>query len=564
MSAGIEWVERAATGRWVPLAALLIIAGCRDSAYRAASKTDTIAGWRAFVTQHPADENVDAATARLAELEFAEAKSAHTLVAYKRFLEAHPDSAQTRAAAALLETLRFNAAKEKGTPQALRQFVREHPEGVHRDEADALLKTLELKEVVSLEEPEALAKMAAANPEDPRSVEVSSRLDEVSWSRASGPAQVLEYLERFPAGVHRDEARVRLLSVQLEGLLVSGATSEAEQLAKKSPLLPQLSEWPARLARAKALDALEATTDERLKRALPGWTRRSLDDVVKSLQAPDAMDRWQAAEELGQFVSIRALDPLLEQVRLARNALVRQAAFESLQRVIRALPRNVAEHEVAVRLLALSKTASDTQLYLTRAVLLDVTGQLEKAAAEYQRAWDPERPDPMVLRRWMAIRSERRQFFAGAVTARQLAVWAKGVAQQVDVPVPATAVSMARELCAATLNAKAAHETIRSAKTQQVEFPDDLESFEVRAIEAVKLTQARLRDAELVMLENDARARVCGNSDVKERIASGEAERLAALKALETKPPRERAALLELSRWRDPSDRVRLAASAAP
>jgi hypothetical protein len=539
---------------------VLTAVGCRDSAFRTAAKGDTITVWKAFIAQHPADENLDAAKARLAELEFDEARKAHTLISYKRFLEHHSDSAQARAAAALLETLRFNAAQEKGTAHSLRQFVREHPDGAHRDEADALLKSLELREVATLDEPATLARIAAQNPDDPRAVEVSNRLDEVAFGRASAPADWLAYLADFPAGIHRDEARSRVLSVQLEGLLTSGLVDEAEALAKKSPLLPTVADWKSRLASARALNALEATKDDRLRKALPGWTRRVMSDVLKSLQAPDPMDRWQAAEELGQFVSVRAIDPLIEQLRMARNASVRQVAFASLQQIVRALPRQVAAYEIAVRLEALSKTASDSQLYLTRAVLLDVSGQLDKAALEYQRAWDSQSPDPMVLRRWMAIREERRQFFAGAVTARQLAVWARDAAAQSEVPTPPTAVTLARELCAAWLNATAALETIRAAKQERVEFPDDLEGFEVRALEAVKLTQAKLRDAELVMLEVDGRARRCGNTDVTERVRAGEVERLASLEALRLKPPRELPLLLELLRLRDPSERVRAAA----
>ncbi|MBL8936972.1 MAG: HEAT repeat domain-containing protein [Archangium sp.] len=534
---------------------LLWFAGCRDAAFKAASKRDTITDWKAFIAQNPTDENLDAAQARLAELEFEEAKKAHTLIAYKRFLERHPESGQARAAAALLETLRFNAAKEKGTAQALRQFVREHPDGAHRDEADGLLKALELREVATLDEPATLSRIAAQNPDDPRAAEVSTRLDEVAWGRATSPAGWLAYLAEFPAGSHRDEARTKLLSAQLDGLLVSGLVEEAEALATKS-----LADWPQRLAKARAMNALEATKDERVRRALPSWTRRSFGDVVKSLQAPDPMDRWQAAEELGQFVSVKTIDPLLEQLRLARNALVRQAAFESLQRISRLLPRTVAEYEVATRLEVLSKTASDSQLFLTRAVLLDVSGQLDKASAEYQRAWDPQNPDPMVLRRWMAIRAERRQFFSGAVTARQLAVWSKELAATSEAPTPPTATLTARELCAAFLNAKAASETIAAAKHEKVEFPDDLESFEVRATEAVKLSQAKLRDAELMVLEQDARARVCGDAAVSERIAAGEGERVAALGALRQKPPKELGLLLELVRARDASERVRDAA----
>ena len=106
-----EGLFRATSGRLmferlVPALALAIIlllglGGCRDAAFKAASKRDTITDWKAFIAQNPSDENVEAAQARLAELEFEEAKKAHTLIAYKRFLERHPESGQARAAAAL-------------------------------------------------------------------------------------------------------------------------------------------------------------------------------------------------------------------------------------------------------------------------------------------------------------------------------------------------------------------------------------------------------------------------------------------------------------------------------
>ncbi|MCU0699748.1 MAG: HEAT repeat domain-containing protein [Myxococcaceae bacterium] len=549
----------------LPALSLIVVlgagaSGCRDSAYRAASKVDSIASWKQFLAQHPQDENVDPARARLAELEFAEARKAHTVVAYKRFLEAHPDAGQARAARALLETLRFNAAKDQGTAQALRQFIREHPEGVHRDEADALLRPLELAEVATLEEPTTLARIAAQNPDDPRAAEVSTRLDEVAFSRATTAAAWLAYLRDFPAGAHRDEVKVRLLSAQLDGLLVSGAVDEAQALAAKHPLSPRLVDWPARLAKAKALVALEATKDPVRAKALPGWTRRALADVLASLRATDPLDRWQAAAELGQFVSVKVIDPLLEQLRGARNALIRQAAFDSLQAVVRLLPRHVAEYELAVRLEALESKAQDGGLLLTRAVLLDVSGQLERAAAEYQRAWDPQAVDPVVLRRWVALRTERRQFFAGAVTARQLAAWAKDTTTQAEPPTPATALAVARELCAAQQAATLAKTTIVAARRERVEFPEDLEGFEVRATEALRLAEARLRDAELVLLERDPRARRCGEDPLAERVAAGEAERIASLEALKARPPKEWPQWVELVQLRDPSPKVRATA----
>src|SRR4051794_34876554 len=83
------------------------IFGCRDSAFSAASKKDSIESYRQFIAQHPMDENVESAQERLADLELEAARKAHTVVAYKRYLEEHPDGEKARVATALLEGLRF-------------------------------------------------------------------------------------------------------------------------------------------------------------------------------------------------------------------------------------------------------------------------------------------------------------------------------------------------------------------------------------------------------------------------------------------------------------------------
>jgi tetratricopeptide (TPR) repeat protein len=456
----------------------------------------------------------------------------------------------------LLETLRFNAAKEKGTAIALRQFIREHPDGAQRDEADGLLKKAELEEVASLDEAVALRRIASQNPEDARAASVAERLDAVAFARASDAASLLAYLRDFPAGQKRDEAKARLLSMEIDGLLVSGHLDEATAIARKNPLARTVPDLSARFLRAKQLTVLESRSD--LARALPAWTRRKLSDVLASLKAPDALDRWQSATELGHFVSIDAIDPLLDQIRLARSVLTRQEALESLFSVFRALPRDVADYQAAVRIEATKANASDAQLFLTLAVLYDVSGQLERAAVEYQRAWDPQNPDPVVLRRWVAIRFERRQFFASATAARQLGIWALEEARRIEV-VTSSPLGAARELCAANRAARFAVEALLQAQRASPEFPEDVESFLVRAKEAVRLTSAKLRDAELLMAAADTRARTCTNNDVSERLTAGIEERLKTVSALKAQSFKEWQLLSELIRWRDPSLEVRRA-----
>jgi tetratricopeptide (TPR) repeat protein len=294
-----------------------------------------------------------------------------------------------------------------------------------------------------------------------------------------------------------------------------------------------------------------------------GHYLRDLGDLQQALGSPDPLDRWQAAEELGQHVSVRSLEPLLNAFRTARNPLIRQYALESLQSVLRALPRAVAEYEVAVRLESLRERAGSAEVFLTIAALLDLTGQLEQASTEYQRAYDSTNPDPVVLRRWVKLRQERRQAFSAAVAARQLALWAHGVAKEELVSseggVP---LASARQLCAAAENARFAAEVIAQARKEATEFPEDLNNFEHAAADAVKLSEARLADAELLLREQNPSVRLCRDQQVRERLTEAVKERTAALEAVGAKLPKLAPLLLELAKDRDPSPQVRSVAAA--
>ncbi len=551
--------------RLLVLGVLLFLTGCASQAYQRAKEADTLEAYQDFLRVYPKDEMAEPAEARIEELEFAQAQKLHTVLAYKRFLEAYPEEPQARAARSLLEGLRFNAAKEAGTVTAWRQFLADHPDGAQREEARRLMAEAEQKDLATTQDPKRLSSFLREAGDDPRRQEVESRLDDQAFAqaRASGATKLFAYLRDFAAGKHREEAKALLLDLEVEGLLVSGLLEEAEARVKAHPLGPKLERFPERLARAKAVRETLATREPVAQAAHVGHYLRDLGDLQQALGAQDPLDRWQAAEELGQHVSVRALEPLLTAFRTARNPLIRQHAMESLQSVLRALPRAVAEYEVAVRLESLRERASSAEVYLTIAALLDLTGQLELASTEYQRAYDTTNPDPVVLRRWVKIRQERRQPFSAAVAARQLALWAHGVAREEVVSseggVP---LASARQLCAAAENARFAAEAIAEARKQATEFPEDLNSFERAAADAVKLSEARLADAELLLREQKPDVRLCRDQQVRERLSSAVKERTAALDAVGAKLPKLAPLLLELARDRDPSPEVRAAAAA--
>jgi hypothetical protein len=547
------------------LLALLItapLAACRDSAFLAAEKVGTIDAYKRFIEANPTDENIEAAQERLADLELEAAKKVHTVVAYKRYLEDHPDGERSHVARALLEGLRFNAAKQRNTALAWRQFIKDHPEGAHRDEAEKALARCELEELPRLDDPQELARVAAAHPDDDRGAQAGARLDDAAFKAAASAARLFAYLKDFPAGAHRDEARVKLLSLELEGLLVSGRLEEARALAAKAPLAKQVPRLDARLKRAEEVEKLARSKEAAVQRALPGYYLRSLEDLKKSLVAPDPMDRWEAAEELGQLVDVKAIDPLLEALRSARHTLVRQRAFDSLDRLLKALPADVADFEVASRIEAAQAQASDAQMVLTLAVLLDLSGQLGRAATEYQKAFDPNAPDPVVLRRWMTLRERRGEAYSAAVAARQLSRWAVEQVKDTEAAAEGSTLSTARALCGARENAQAASTTIGGALTGKLEFADDVREYALRATEALRLSEARLRDVELKLLEADPHARRCGDDALKARMVEAEQKRLEALKQLSTKSPKSAGLVLELARERDPSPAIRTALKA--
>ncbi|NNB92176.1 HEAT repeat domain-containing protein [Corallococcus exiguus] len=546
------------------LALVLLATGCSHMSFDKASELDTVQAYQDFLRENPEDPEALTAQGRIEGLEFDEAKRLHSVIAYKRFLETYPDAPQLQRAKSLLEGLRFNAAKEADTEAGWRQFLAEHPDGTHRDEARTRLQAAQERDVQSTTDLKRVSQLLQGEAAGARREELERKLDDESFAQAKDAGQLFAYLRDFPAGAHREEVRVKLLELEVEGLLVSGLVDEAEAKVKVHPLGPKLTGFPARLARAREEQGALSRTEPAVRAMQAGHYLRDLEDLKRALVAPDPLDRWQAAEELGQHVSVRAVDPLLEALRTARNPLIRQNALSSLRSVLSALPAPVAGYEIAVRLESLRERASSPELYITVAALLDLNGQLEQAASQYQRVYESGGTDPVVLWRWVQLREQRRQAFSAAVAARQLAVWAQTTAREELVSAEGgVPLASARQLCAAVVDARFAAQAIARVRNEKTEFPEDMDTFERTAQDAVRLAEAKLADAELLLRQQHPGVRTCADQQVAERLSQGVKERTQALQqATSAKLPKPVGTLLlELARERDPSPEVRAAAA---
>lgn len=514
---------------------------------------------RAEVHRDPGSSSAEDAEEGLASLEYDRACALHTVLAYKRFLEQFPRAPQADDVRARLETLRFNATVERGGAAALRQFLLEHPTGAHAEEAKAHLAKAELKEVPATEEA-ALRRLAAANEGTAAGAEAAAKLDDAAFTRAreDGARGLRGYLSEFPAGRHREEAQLQLLSLGLDSLLFAGEVIAAREEAARNPLAQKLSDLEARFEAADRARTVFETRSEAARAALPAHYLRPIEDLRRALSAPDPLDRWQAAEELGAHVNPRALEPLLEAIRTGRNPRIRQRAFDSLLAVATALPRHIAEFELSSRSEALAALGETPETLLLRAVLADARGDADAAAALYQKALDPAFPDPLLLRRTVAHRQRQKQLFSSAVAARQLAVWAQETARSHDPASPDFgALWSARALCAAVEEARFAEDAIARVQREVTEFPEDLEAFQVTAGEARRLAEARLADAERALVREDRHALGCADRRVAERLEASARLRLSALEQLRARTPALAPALLRLASERDPSAEVR-------
>ncbi|MBN9684687.1 MULTISPECIES: HEAT repeat domain-containing protein [unclassified Corallococcus] len=546
------------------LALVLLATGCSHMSFDKASELDTVQAYQDFLRENPDDPEATTAQGRIEGLEFDEAKRLHSVIAYKRFLERYPDAPQQPRVKSLLEGLRFNAAKEADTEAGWRQFLAEHPDGAHRDEARTKLQAAQERDVQTTTDLKRVSQLLQGEAAGARREELERKLDDESFAQAKDAGKLFAYLRDFPAGAHREEVRVKLLELEVEGLLVSGLVDEAEAKVKVHPLGPKLTGFPARLARAREEQGVLSRTEPAVRAMLAGHYLRDLEDLKRALVAPDPLDRWQAAEEMGQHVSVRAVDPLLEALRTARNPLIRQNALSSLRSVLSALPAPVAGYEVAVRLESLRERASSPELYITVAALLDLSGQLEQAASQYQRVYESGGTDPVVLWRWVQLREQRRQAFSAAVAARQLAVWAQTTAREELVSAEGgVPLASARQLCAAVVDARFAAQALARVRNQKTEFPEDMATFERTAQDAVRLAEAKLADAELLLRQQHPGVRTCADQQVAERLSQGVKERTQALQqASNSKLPRPVGTLLlELARERDPSPEVRAVAA---
>lgn len=584
----------------LPLAlALLAAASCAPSGYDKARREDTADAYARFLREQPKDPAAPEAKRRLAELEFQEARRQNTVLAYKRFQERFPESERKKDAVVMLENLRYEAAAKADTSTAWMDFLRDHPAGAHGADARSKLDECDWRDASKAGTAKSLEDYLARHPETKHRAEADKAIDDRRFAEAqvAGPRGLLGYLDKNPTGEHREKARGLLAhreALARAWLGEFGAAREALELmadaGERAKLLAQVDlaeadRISARLdpkpleafaaarpgpaaeqakARAKALAKAGALKD--LARRLdPSHYARPADELARVLAAPDPRDRWLAAEELGRMGARHAADALLEAATASRFTRVRQRAFEALQALFAPLPAEVREMDGRRRLEALRKLAQSPALLVRVAVLEEVLGEQVSAMANYQRVVSADPADLFAQRRLASLRLARGEAFGAAVSARELAVQVRMLVEQRSQQEGLSPLLLARTLCGARDDARAALEALQALKPKLGrDFPEDLESFTRKADDAQRLAAARLADVELEARAADKGFKGCDDDGgLRERLDAGEADRLRLLSELAARPEEAARFALSYAAANDPAPKIREAAAAA-
>ncbi len=584
------------------LPVVLALCGC-TSAYEKARGQDTAEAYRTFLRENPGDPASTMARGRLAELEFQHARRQHTVLGYKRFLAAFGDTSRASDAKVLLEGLRFEAARHEGSSSGWLEFLREHPSGAHAQEARLALQEADFKVAAEAADSKSMSDFLARHPSSPHREEAERALDDRLYAEASqaGPRGLAEYLERYTAGRHRDAARARLSARdalaraqigdfkgsrrRAELILDAAVRAEVEARIARLEL-----EWTAADLEPRGLlgfalkhdGELAAEARQRAQalggargpgKALEGFARRldparyarPEEELIRVLRAPDARDRWLAAEELGRTGSLAAIDPLLDAVATSRFSRVRTRAFEALTRIFTLLPADTLDLEVRGRIESLRKMAQGADLHIKLGVLNELVGAPRAAATDYERALRAEVGDAFALWRLAKVRAGEGEAFSAGVAARELATRVLQVTEQRTQDEGLSPLLLSRTLCGSRDEAREALAVLQSVPAEVArDFTEDHALFVRRADEAHRVASARLTDAEVKARWNDRGFKGCDDDgQMGARLEEGEADRLAAVQEMaKANDPRLRPALERVAS-RDPSPKVREAARAA-
>jgi len=516
---------------YLALGVLLLSLACQST-----PKADLIETYPEYLQSNSEEELTLLEQEGLAEIEFKQAKELHSILGYKRFLEKFPKAPEARTAAILLENLRFENAMTEGSSQALRRFLREYPDGPHHAEVVEHLAKIEQVELEHSDDLTRLGGAAQFYADKPLGAIASDRLDEVYFQNAKTASDYFNYLRQFPAGKHRDDARVALLSLELDSLVAFAKWEEAERLAKQ-PLADRIPEIETRLKQLRQLKTLLESKSPEFLQTQMVFPWHSPEELEAALKASDILLRAETVQTLGFRMDASVVDGLLDILGTSRNALVRQRAFESLQRFFQALPSSLVNYQVAKREQQQTVKELEGNDALKWAILYDLSGQPSKAAVLYSKAYLPELPDPILLRRWVALRKEQKQYYSAAVAARQLAWWVERAVEDVGPIHEAEVFFAARELCAATNMGEFAMASLEALSKEATEFPEDLLVFLKKAQNSLRLAQARLQDAELALFEQMPLAKRCKENGLPWSIKTKVQERKMAFEKLAKQKP---------------------------
>ncbi|MBU3934404.1 hypothetical protein KKC00_00310 [Patescibacteria group bacterium] len=200
---------------WMPIITILmttlvLFAGCAGTAYKKATKSNSIEAYRQFVSEYPENENTSEAKKKIEELFWQQKKIKNTISGYETYLQEYSDGKYVKEAKIKIEDMIWHSAK---TAQDYKQYLKKYSVGKYAKDAGVKIEDILWVNVQATNNLAAYDRYLSQYPDGRFVLEASTLAEESAWQDAIKKNEKILYevfIARFTNSVHLADAKQKV------------------------------------------------------------------------------------------------------------------------------------------------------------------------------------------------------------------------------------------------------------------------------------------------------------------------------------------------------------------